>query len=72
MKLVSNWKRLIRKAWSMRLMAVAFVLSALEVIMPFFSDSFPPRLFGVLSGLVVAFAFVARLIAQKEFEDGDK
>jgi hypothetical protein len=70
MKLAPNWKKLIRKAWSMRLMVLAFWLSVAEAVMPFLSDSFPPRLFAILSGLVIAFAWIARIVAQKEFEDG--
>jgi hypothetical protein len=69
MKLVANWKRLVRKAWSMRLMALAFALSVTEAVMPFYSDGFPPRFFAILSGLVIAFAWIARIVAQKEFEN---
>lgn len=66
MTLNENWRLLLRKAWSVRLMLIAFVFTMAEVMLPFFSDEVPPRLFAVLSGIAVAGAFVSRLIAQKD------
>lgn len=66
MTLNENWRLLLRKAWSVRLMLVAFVFTAAEVMLPFFSDAVPPRVFAVMSGIAVAGAFVSRLIAQKD------
>jgi len=65
MKLVDNWKFIIRKAWSARLMILAAILSGVEVVLPFLSESIPRGTFAVLSGITVAAAFVARLVAQK-------
>lgn len=47
-------------------MALAFLLTMAEVILPFFDDVFPRRVFATLSGLAVAGAFMARLIAQRD------
>ena len=68
MTLSENWRDLIRKAWSVRFMVLAFMLTMAEVMLPFFSDAVPPRLFAVLSGLAVAGAFVSRLVAQKDMK----
>jgi hypothetical protein len=65
MKLVDNWESIIKKAWSMRLMILAAILSGVEVVLPFLSESIPRGTFAVLSGITVAAAFVARLVAQK-------
>lgn len=65
MKLVWNWREVLRKAWSVRLMILAAVLSGVEVALPFFGDSLPRGVFALLSMLVVGGAFVARLMAQK-------
>jgi hypothetical protein len=65
MKLLTNWKDVISKAWSMRLMIIAAILSGVEVVLPFLSESIPRGTFAVLSGVTVAAAFVARLVAQK-------
>lgn len=66
MKLYDNWKTIVKKAWSMRLMAVAAVLSGVEVALPLFVDSLPRGVFAGLSILAVSGAFVARLVAQKD------
>lgn len=68
MKLTDNWKGILRKAWSIRLMILAGVLSAVEVVLPLFADSIPRGTFAALSGVTVAAAFVARLVAQQDIE----
>lgn len=65
MKLIDNWRDVLRKAWSLRLMLLAAILSGVEVVLPFLSEAIPRGLFAVLSFLTVAGAFVARLVAQK-------
>lgn len=66
MRVSDNWRKIVRKAWSVKFMVLAFLLTMAEVMLPFFSDSVPPRMFAILSGLAVAGAFVSRLIAQKD------
>ena len=67
MQIKHDWRDVVRRAWSVKFMALAFVLTMAEVMLPFFSDAVPPKLFAALSGLAVAGAFVARLVAQKDF-----
>ena len=62
--LVKDWQRIARKAWSVRLGALAAVLSGAEVILPLFADSFPRNLFAVLSFVAVVGAMAARFVAQ--------
>ena len=69
MKLLDDWRTILRRAWSVRLMILAFVLTAAEVALPLFADDLPRGLFAVLSGLAVAGAFVARLAAQRGLND---
>ena len=74
MKPVENWRRVLKKAWSIRLMILAGLLSGLEVALPII-DSFidvPRGLFAAASGLTVSAAFVARLMAQKGIRDADQ
>lgn len=66
MQLYDNWKEILRKAWSIRLIVLAGVLSAIEVILPFFSNDIPRGPFAALSFIAVSGAFVARLVAQKD------
>lgn len=65
MKPIPDWREVLRKAWSLRLMLLAAVLSALEVALPFFQPDLPRGWFALLSGLTVGGAFVARLVAQR-------
>lgn len=65
MKLIDDWRRVLRRAWSARLMLLAALLSGVEIILPFYSDAVPPRTFAALSFLAVAGAFIARFIAQQ-------
>lgn len=72
--LVSNWRSVLKRAWSVRLMLIAASLSGLEFALPYLDGylPIPPRLFAALSGLTVAAAFVARFTAQKGVNDADK
>jgi hypothetical protein len=67
--LIRNWREVLKKAWSIRLMLLAGLLSAIEVVLPLFVYDLPQGLFAALSGLVVMAAFVARLLAQKGVSD---
>lgn len=66
-RLVAEWKRVLGRAWSIRLMIVAATLSGAEVALPLLDTvvAIPRGLFAALSGIFTAAAFVARLVAQK-------
>lgn len=64
MRLLSDWREILRKAWSVRLIILAGILSGVEVVLPFFSGSMPHGVFAGLSFVAVSGAFVARLVAQ--------
>lgn len=66
MKLYDNWKEIVLKAWSIRFMLLAGLLSGVEVALPFFESYFPRGIFAALSGVSVGAAFVARLVAQRD------
>lgn len=65
MSLIYNWRDVLKKAWSMRLMFIAAILSGAEIVLPLFSESIPRGAFAVGSFITVAAAFAARLLAQK-------
>lgn len=65
MHLLNDWREILRKAWSIRLIILAGLLSGIEVVLPFFSASMPHGVFAGLSFVAVSGAFVARLVAQK-------
>lgn len=66
MKLYDNWKEILRKAWSIRFLVIAGLLSGIEVILPLFHENIPKNLFAALSMVFVTLAFVARLVAQND------
>lgn len=67
--LSADWKHILKKAWSMRLNAVAFLLMSAELVLPIFSDVFPRRVFAGLSIAALAGSMWARLLRQKGFTD---
>lgn len=69
MILAAKWKKTLKKAWSIRLMIIAAILSGVEVALPFFSEAIPKGTFAALSFLAVSSAFVARLVAQKDMDN---
>jgi hypothetical protein len=65
-QLVWNWKAIVKRAWSMRLMLLATVFSGLEVALPLLDGVLPVSkgVFAGLCGLTVVIAMWARLIYQ--------
>lgn len=66
MKLASNWRAVVRHAWSLRLTLVASALGAIEFVLPVFMDDPPIErgIFAALAAAVSMAAAVARIIAQ--------
>jgi len=65
-RLLPDWKKIIRRAWSVRLAVLAAVFSGAEVVLPMFTYSMPSNLFAGLSFVAVVGATIARLVAQPE------
>lgn len=66
MKLYDNWREILNKAWSIRLMILAGMLTACEIVLPLYADAIPRNLFAALSALATMGALVARLVAQRD------
>jgi hypothetical protein len=71
MKPVANWRAVLRRAWSVRLMLLAGLLSGAEVALPLLDGilPIPPGVFAALTFITVGAAFVARLVVQKGLSD---
>lgn len=69
MTLHRDWKRILRKAWSVRLILLAGLLSGVEVALPFFEGRWPRGGFALASFVIANVALVARLVAQKGLSD---
>lgn len=65
MKLDHDWQEILRRAWSVRFMVLAALLSGVEIVLPLFVDSFSRGTFAVLSFVAVGAALVARIVAQR-------
>ena len=82
MRLVGNWRAVLRHAWSIRIILAAALLSVLEAALPYLGLPIPPGTLAVLAALLSLAAAGARLVAQQAFgrlaeaaqpdwEDGD-
>jgi hypothetical protein len=68
--LVPNWRAVLRRAWSIRLLLLAGALSGLEVALALMgAATIPTGTFAALSGVVTMAALIARLLAQKGITD---
>lgn len=74
MKLLDNWRDVLRKAWSIKFMILAALMSGAEVVMGILqpSNTLPPGVFAALAGVVTSLALVARLMAQNEADHDDE
>lgn len=66
MSLLSNWREVLTRAWSVRLIIIAAILSGMEVALPMLDGvlPIPTGTFAALAGFVSAGALLARVVAQ--------
>jgi hypothetical protein len=68
LKLVENWRDVLTKAWSLRLLAIAGLLTGIEAALSLvpseYTFALPAWVWPVVTLLITAAAFVARLVAQ--------
>jgi len=72
LNLIPDWKIVARKAWSVRLMALASVLSGCEAVLPYAEFMLPRGSFAMLSFVIVTLALLARFVAQRDIQDASK
>lgn len=72
--LIANWWQVLKRAWSIRWIVVAGLLSGLEVILPIIDSysNIPRGLFAALSGFATCGALISRLLVQKGADDADQ
>jgi hypothetical protein len=68
--LIPDWKRVLTKAWSVRLMYIAGLLSAIEAVLPLFQSRIPHGRFAIATFIITAAAVIARLWAQPKMYGG--
>lgn len=64
--LLDDWRRVARRAWSIRLSIVAAIFTAAEVVVPLFGDVLPRGVFVLLAFSASIGAAITRLVAQPE------
>lgn len=68
--LISDWRAVLKKAWSLKFSALALVLTAAEVYVAIKQpDGIPPGVFAIGCALITLAAMVARVVAQRELTD---
>lgn len=69
MKLIPEYKRVLKRAWSIRWATLSGVFGGAEAFLPLFSDAIPRGLFAILAVLTSLGTVLSRLIMQKELRD---
>ena len=70
MKLLPDWKDVLNRAWSVKFLALAALVSGCEVVLQVAGASIlPPGVAPALIGVLSALGILARVLAQKEAED---
>lgn len=73
LRLLPDWKRILRKAWSIRLIGIAALLTGSEAVLSAFgTDWIPVPVWGrmLLIFIVMMGAFAFRLVAQNDTQEG--
>lgn len=74
MQILANWRAVLTKAWSVRLIIIAAILSGAEFALGQLDATIlgmPDGTFAAASGFVSAAALLARIMAQSDLEDDD-
>lgn len=70
MRLISDWRKVLRYGWSVRLIVLAGILTGIEAILPFAPELLPAWLpiefLAAIQFLIVMAALLARFVAQKK------
>jgi len=69
MKPIKNWRAVLKKAWSVRLMILAAVLAGVEVILPFLTPTRPGIGWSLFTFCIVCGALLSRFVAQSDVSD---
>ena len=73
MRLIPDWRTVLRKAWSVKFNVAATVFGAAEVVVAIWKpDGMPAGVFAGCAAAVSIFANVSRLMAQKELHGTDQ
>lgn len=66
MKLLPDWKNILKTAWSAWLLIAAVLLTGAEVVLPLIDLGLPDGLYAALMGVIASLALLARLLVQPD------
>lgn len=69
MKLIPDWRKKLRKAWSVRMALISGFFSAATGVTPYFQGMIDPLIFALLASFFAFGAVVARLMYQPELHN---
>lgn len=70
MSLIPDWQSVLKRAWSVKCLTLAAIVSGCETIVQLSGAAlFPPGVASAVVGLLSAAGILARVLAQKEAED---
>lgn len=69
MRLDRDWRRILSRAWSVRLIILAGILTGIEAALPFFETAIRPGIFAAATGLTAVAALWARISVQKDLDE---
>jgi len=72
MKLIPDYKRVLKRAWSIRWAVFSGMFGGVEAFLPLFSDAIPRGLFALLAVITSLATVISRLVVQKELHDAPK
>ena len=67
MQLIPEWKHVLRRAWSVRFLALAGILTGCEFLLPLYMESIPREVFIGLVMLVSVAGIISRVVSQSAF-----
>jgi hypothetical protein len=68
MNLISEWKHVLRHAWSFRFSVLSAINGLLEIVLPIYVDALPRGIFAGLSVLSAGCGAIARVVDQPKME----
>lgn len=71
MKLLDNWRDVLRSAWSVKLNMLAIIFACAEVILPMMTGWFPERVMTIMSIIAVGGSTYFRLFHQPDLHKDD-
>ena len=70
-RVIPQWKKTLRYAWSLRLMALSGVCSVGEILVAYYPDALPRGAMAGLSGSFALGGIIARFYSQRNMTDDD-